>query len=944
MEAVTGYRVKSIFELDNKPYINSLKDTKAKVDTTLTGISSKVRESSSLIKGALGIIGFVGVVNEFKKIDEAATNQRIAFKGLRSAAEAFGRDAKLMNTYAKELASDGLLKTKQAAEGLKFLMATGFNEKEAFNIGLAFKDVGAYNNVIGDLGQAFVDSSKGIKTGSIELIENIGLTQRLSSVLKSAGIDMKNGIDLTNNAAQRQAVYNSIMREGLKFKGDAADLANDPFGKQMALQNRIENVRAQLGTGLLPVKNEVLDFLVDGFEKMSDIIDRVDFGKIFNDDKLDKIKNITTGVLGIAGGLGLVLAAVTVLTSPIGLVVASAGLLYNAFDKNILGIKSLFSGLWNILDGIYVGMVKIYNKATAAVNAVALKGTEGNIKVINQEILKYDDKSSYGMNKSGIDKLIGSLALSADSLNSIKRMTDPYFNIMGGKNKQTIIGTKDTLTGYESKQVLTQILTELNNKKTSLIGAQDESSLGKDPTKISLGGTVKNILTDLENYGKDILGSSTEGLLKITEDVGGKIRTFASNVYSNFMKNPVVPVVPDANRGKNRTLVPNPIVSDEKKKDTRSDLEKLLDAGYKPAQIESVKDFGKVGGTLENKRSAEDFLGAKELILNRIKSFDSIDNLTKNVLSKWGANLLNPNVSLNGDGTYGKEHMKDYNEAYDKEITASLEKISTYVNRISDSITNALISGFDKGANTAKKYLDSDLVDYTSNLGKASVSATKELISGDKVGAIITIGAAVFSPFLEGITENLLIPLASVIGPFFSEIAPLMQSASSLLMPAIYSLRPLFSILGVALQILNPIVQIVGKGMMLFYDYAIRPVTNLIIGIIRGLGQMFQGLANVDVFGWHPFGFLANTGNALAGVDYLKKSDEYINPTNSEDKSQESQYSATSVSTVNNYNTITFTGTINSLGKDTKVMREIAENVLEIFTTDFKIDLVGGKA
>ena len=54
----------------------------------------------------------------------------------------------------------------------------------------AMKDIGAFNNVVGDLGQAYEDSTKGLKTGSMELIENIGLTQRLSTVMKDAGIDI----------------------------------------------------------------------------------------------------------------------------------------------------------------------------------------------------------------------------------------------------------------------------------------------------------------------------------------------------------------------------------------------------------------------------------------------------------------------------------------------------------------------------------------------------------------------------------------------------------------------------------------------------------------------------------------------------------------------------------------------------------------------------------
>ena len=40
-----------------------------------------------------------------------------------------------------------------------------------------------------------MDFGKGLKTGSIELMENIGLTQKMSSVMKDAGINVSDGIN-----------------------------------------------------------------------------------------------------------------------------------------------------------------------------------------------------------------------------------------------------------------------------------------------------------------------------------------------------------------------------------------------------------------------------------------------------------------------------------------------------------------------------------------------------------------------------------------------------------------------------------------------------------------------------------------------------------------------------------------------------------------------------
>lgn len=55
------------------------------------------------------------------------------------------------------------------------------------------------------MGTAFERCDKRDEDGSIELIENIGLTQTIRCNEKFADIDISNGIDLTNNVTQREA-------------------------------------------------------------------------------------------------------------------------------------------------------------------------------------------------------------------------------------------------------------------------------------------------------------------------------------------------------------------------------------------------------------------------------------------------------------------------------------------------------------------------------------------------------------------------------------------------------------------------------------------------------------------------------------------------------------------------------------------------------------------
>lgn len=211
-----------------------------------------------MAKGA--VQGVIGSLTEFV---DASNQYNLAMKGLSETARVFGQDQEKANEYAKQLSADGLMSVSQSAQSLKMLMSSGFSIEEAFQLANSMKDIGAFNNTIGDLGQAMVDVSKGIKTGSIELIENIGLTEKLSSVMDRANVETKNGIDVTNNAAQRRALFNSIVEQGNQFQGNAAKLAKEGAGAYAQLGTAWNDLKIQIGDALNKVFVPMVKALAD---------------------------------------------------------------------------------------------------------------------------------------------------------------------------------------------------------------------------------------------------------------------------------------------------------------------------------------------------------------------------------------------------------------------------------------------------------------------------------------------------------------------------------------------------------------------------------------------------------------------------------------------------------------------------------------------------------
>jgi hypothetical protein len=233
-------------------------DSNKKAELSFASLSNGVR---SFMK-EMFIVG--AVVGIFTKVGDAILKTDFALKALAATARAFDQDVGQSTKVMNELASDGLLTVKQASEGLRYLIQSGYTVDQAENMAKAMKDIGAYNNTIGDLGQAFVDAAKGIRTGRVQLTDNLGLTERFSQIMKRANIDISNGIDLQSNANQRMAFYNSLMQQRIRFEGDAARSSGELNGEWLKLKNQAFSAMADVG--------KLIENPLKGFMSLSTVV------------------------------------------------------------------------------------------------------------------------------------------------------------------------------------------------------------------------------------------------------------------------------------------------------------------------------------------------------------------------------------------------------------------------------------------------------------------------------------------------------------------------------------------------------------------------------------------------------------------------------------------------------------------------------------------------
>ena len=261
-------RVEVEYVLVEKSYIDGLKKIQKESGKTSKDIVNDNKKSSLSwknmgLKAKLGIgVAFAAItkiVIELKKASDEAALYAREMRGLNEVAKAFGEDGGAAKKVAKgiEEMSGGMVSATQAAQGLKFLLSSGYSLEKASTMSEALLNVGSFNRVVDDLGQAFVDSAKGIKTGSIELIENIGFTEKLSGVMKRAGINIKDGIDITNNAEQSQALYNAVLEQGTLFAGNL-DEAVKGYDKTMAeFGLTIDKVTRKIGEKFSPIIEKI---------------------------------------------------------------------------------------------------------------------------------------------------------------------------------------------------------------------------------------------------------------------------------------------------------------------------------------------------------------------------------------------------------------------------------------------------------------------------------------------------------------------------------------------------------------------------------------------------------------------------------------------------------------------------------------------------------------
>jgi len=330
---------------------SQLKQGLAQAEASLKGLDGSVKSASSGFSSFTGKLKQVGaamgvafasqqIVQFGKDVIMAASNMN---ESLSKVQVVFGEGSAAVIKFSEDAAKN-LGMSKQAA-----LEATGTygNLFQAFGLGQTESqkmstslvqlagDMASFNNTSVD--DAILALRSGL-SGETEPLKKFGVAlsdARLKTEALSLGL-IKSTSDALSPAAKAQASYSLILKDTTLAQGDYARTSDGTANKMKTLKAEMDNAKASLGAGLLPVFNALLGVLKPAIQLLGQM------GKFMADNK----EAVTAFVVVLAAGTAA-WGAYTLVTkaaiiqqkifnlvsklNPIGLIITAVALLAAGF-------------------------------------------------------------------------------------------------------------------------------------------------------------------------------------------------------------------------------------------------------------------------------------------------------------------------------------------------------------------------------------------------------------------------------------------------------------------------------------------------------------------------------------------------------------------------------------------------------------------------------------
>lgn len=313
-----------------------------------------------------GIVGSVAVLKIGQFIGDSITAGSDLAETVNKSATIFGTQAAAIESFGNSAAVNiGLSKAAamEAAAGFgNMFTQLGFTSDAAAALSQSTltmaADLGSFNNVpTADVAERISAAFRGEYDSLQALIPNINAARVEQEAMAASG--KTNAAELTAQE-KASAVLAIINRDGAAAMGDFAKTADSAANQQKTAAAQTEDLKAALGTSLLPVVQQILGVVTTQFLPMLQ-----DFAKWITQNE--------SVIMPLAIGLGILAAAVWVVNiamyaNPIGLIIAGIilligiiVLLVTQWDTVVAFLTTIWQGFVSWIVSVIEGFVGWWN-------------------------------------------------------------------------------------------------------------------------------------------------------------------------------------------------------------------------------------------------------------------------------------------------------------------------------------------------------------------------------------------------------------------------------------------------------------------------------------------------------------------------------------------------------------------------------------------------------
>jgi len=280
-----------------------------KVKNQINGLTKASNLLKGAFAGALAGISIAGAVHAFNSLTDSASDLQETVNKVR---EVFGSDlAATLDTWAEGAADAMGLAKQQALDAVGTIgymfQQIGASGQQAVStsqdlVQLA-ADIASFNNVAGGANQVLADMQSAFRGEYDPIQKYIGTINAAAVEQEALARTGKKSKDELTQLDKTMAAVAVITRDAGVAAGDYARTSGSLANQQRELDARMENLRATIGTHLIPAKTALITKLNEWIERNGDLLaqDMATWVSNFADN-LNSLANAAAAVLnGLAG-------------------------------------------------------------------------------------------------------------------------------------------------------------------------------------------------------------------------------------------------------------------------------------------------------------------------------------------------------------------------------------------------------------------------------------------------------------------------------------------------------------------------------------------------------------------------------------------------------------------------------------------------------------------